>query len=574
MADDAKPSLSDRIRSKLAFSLAAWVTTLVGVLLILIAIMTWAVYSLDPLRIAWGDYMTVGRGAGFMVLWLLTCAATYVTVRVWMHEVPIGDRQIRDGWDAGIRLLADHGKRITDLPCFVVLGCQTRHQQDQWFGVLGHGTASTESTVSPAIDWRLNEDCLLVFCRDAGVYGNFLQSVPADTHRRSGQMIANEPPATRAVPAEIPSPAETSPDGTPAVESNDRPADTRHGDAGHQGTGDSPTMPAGQVALVTKPTARQKPGPANEPDTATHEDVLRTLDRADALVADAQQLRTVPQDFTPLPESPSSVQTTASQTRLIEFCERLRSARFPHSPINGTLVMVDSKILEHDVGSVRRVATAIRSDLDLMQQELGVSSPMTMAITEQDCHRQYAELRRRWSVGDEAGSPLLGRVFSPQAFPTESAMNGLADQAISKIQSQINRHLRRFDAADRSENHQLIRILIRCRRWRAKLAHLLVQACAPDPTTGNDPGEVSAQMISGVFAASPSAAGTSGSRDEGPDFVGAVIRRMVAQQNHLAWTPQTRARETIQSRLVIALAVISAALVVALLVQLYIAQRT
>ena len=108
MSDEPTPSLKDRLKSRLNVSLAAMVAALVGIGLLVFAAAAWLVYSIDPTRIAWGDYMTLQRGVWLLALWALSCVVTYVTVRIWMADIPLGDARVRAGWRSLADLLPRH----------------------------------------------------------------------------------------------------------------------------------------------------------------------------------------------------------------------------------------------------------------------------------------------------------------------------------------------------------------------------------------------------------------------------------------------------------------------------------
>ena len=126
---DSQPSHASRFRRLLRFSVAGWATIVMGVTLQVVAVTAWIVYSLDPSRVAWGNYMTLNQALGLLLLWALCCFLTYWSVRLWMRQPPIADKALRESWKSGRDWLAHHSYALGELPVFIVLGCWSRHLQ-------------------------------------------------------------------------------------------------------------------------------------------------------------------------------------------------------------------------------------------------------------------------------------------------------------------------------------------------------------------------------------------------------------------------------------------------------------
>lgn len=595
MADDAKPSPLQKIKSRFNLSLAAMVSMVVAVLLIGLAAIAWVIYATDPTRVAWGDYMTIGRAAGLIALWATTIAVTYMTVRVWMNDVPIGHRPVSEGWKAGEQLLARHGVQLSDLPCFVVLGCPTRHQQEQWFGATGVSTPHPASGQAPAIDWHLDQDRILIFCRDLGVYGGLLRSTEVDrpdeveNHAETpskpcGTDNVNAPTDQREA-----EPAST--DSTILLEQetknpvandsvmigSDGPQEDASGNVGsddgakHSADPISISDAPSTVAMAAPKTSATKSSAGQE--TTTFASAMQTLDRASALVSDAQSFSEAVVPEAPSPEPLSSVSTTNYQASMSQFCMRLRSARFPHSSINGILVLVDSQTFSSRTSTPREASEsgrllgrAIRKDLEQLQLELGVATPVTTLVSENNQPGDYLELCRRLRQVEPDRTTALGQTFSSEQIPTEDSMNELADNAIGQVENRIHKIFQLPRSLAQPQNYRLVRMLIRCRRWRSGLRSLMVESSATSQREGAE-GIVSSSeptIVSGLFVASP----TNSPVAEG--YVGSVIDRMISQQNHLAWTRDEQASWTRHRRALSGLAASTVLLAICLVVQLWI----
>ena len=570
MSDKPQPTIIDKMKSCVDLSLAAVAAMLVGIVLLSLAGITWLVYSVDPTRVAWGDYMTIERLLGLLALWCLTCLATYGSVRVWMNDTPVGHRRVREGWKAGMTLLSKHGTGIADLPCFIVFGCSTRHEQDQLVGKEGFGVAHQDASQCGAIDWHLSDDRILIFCRDVGVYARMLQnadrgkdsepSVPPKTRSdrlvESGEQAESEDSAASDTTATVAPPEDT-------VQDNVRDTD------GALASTDSHPSPTAVATVATDVQATKQ----SNAEKASIDRVLTQLDRANTLVHDAQAVGTMPLTaesiVESIPSTVSSVEKTMSQKLLSQLCGRLRAARFPHSPINGTMVMVNSGVIG-DPESARGLGRAIRNDLDQLRAELGVTSPVTVLVSDTDHHEDFAELARRLRISGQGQGQdvMLGKDFESGEIPTVDAMNRLAVDAVRQTQNRIHQIFQVRGSLAQPQNHRLVRVLLRCRRWRQALQGLMVESCSDvSASTAIEDPLTDAPIVSGLYFASPGSSSLAGG------FVRSVMDRMVGQQNHLVWTAREKRRTARYQRTIRALAFVTTALSIALAAQLWFFSR-
>lgn len=532
MTDKAKPSLADRIRAALDITLAAKATIAVGTIMWIIAGLVWVAYALDPTRVAWGDYMTWSRATWLLLLWVASCIATYATVRLWMREVPIRNPQMKAGWDAGIQLLADHGKRMGDLPCFVVLGCPTRHQQDKWLRSGGVGAGAVNRDETPAIDWHLRDDCLLVFLRETGVYARMILNGDADAAEKPDEHAPNIAVAASNEEAIGDSMPPKAPDGAPG---DPRPPEELEAQSPSDDDQDDLIASTAEHSASVRQTATLSA--ATKPSTTSQAALqsLKTLDEASLLIKDAQSLMIAGQP-PPIQEPLTSIETTDGQESLTEFCSRLRAARYPHSAINGVLVVVNSRSLGGGEASAQRIGQSVCSDLGVLTDELGVETSVTIAVAEHGHRHDYEELSQRLAANSDV-LPLLGRTASPQEHLSSEAIGSLADGMVENIEIQLSELLQASHSTSAPRNHRLLRILIRCRRWRHTFRAALVECVSVPRGEMNDRRETTAggsRMLAGVYLASPD-----GGTERGTLF-DTIVERMVAQQNHLAWTPTSR----------------------------------
>lgn len=568
-AGEKKPGLVSRIQSRLHISLAAIVTLIIGVCLIVLASVAWLLYSLDPSRLAWGDYMTVGRSVTVALLWFAVCGLTYWTVRLWMNDVPVGDPALRDGWDAGLKLFSRHGDRLADIPCFMVFGCDSRHHQERWMGEEGHATTPPSAEAKRSIDWHLGEDRILLFCSDVGVFADHGRVTLKSHNQRTALGLAGHsqsaigpgPPSQRVA-------FQAAPDDSHQADEKQRD-DSEDGDTKGGPTDDSDASPNGPAtetadspttaATMTLPS-KAKPALA----TTTESDPIKTLDRADALVRSAQTLENLVLEETsiglPVETNDSSLRTTKAQRTLSQLCHRLRAERFPHAAINGSLFLVESLLLQSDQNLARSTGRAIRRDLDLVRNELGVSAPITIVINDSECSDDFDELSRRLQPLHGTNSPVLGRRFSAEQVPNSEAMHTLAAESLETVEHTVHQALAMPDVLKQSDNHALIRMMIRVRRWKETLETMLVESCA----ARDGESAVAAPIVSGLFVASPPKPGSSSGR-----WIDSVLDHMVQQQNHLTWTEQEQQASARNRLLISVLAVASSVMIFGLIVQIW-----
>tara|TARA_R110002049_G_scaffold4601_2_gene31735 strand:+ start:20779 stop:22608 length:1830 start_codon:yes stop_codon:yes gene_type:complete len=605
MSDEAKPTAMQKIKSYFDLSLAALVSLVVGVILLALAGIAWLIYSLDATRIAWGDYMTTPRIVGLVGLWVLSVATTYFSVRVWMSDVPVGDRRIREGWKAGMKLLSKHGVALADLPCFVVFGCTNRHEQDLLVGADGHGTIHQSSAGLPAIDWHLSDERIMIFCRDIGVYGSLMQNFDAsETFATAGSSTTTQT-ATPRREASIATDADTK-DAEKNAASDDANTESdidqqanqdasSHANAADTQSDDDPessdestlspelsdtNSSASAPTLTADPVVKSSgTGTDVAARAETITSALTSLDRAnalvrDALVADPQAIDATPLISEEVVETPSitSIQATESQALLSQFCTRLRASRFPHSAINGALVVVDAAVVAASNQSARTVGRAIRSDLDQLRVELGVSSPVTMLVAEKEHADDFAELGRRLRIIGQDQDIALGKEFESAELPTVAAMNQLAGDSVRQIQHRIHQIFHTPRSLAQPQNHRLVRVLIQCRRWSDALRALMVESCASAETSHESASD--APIVSGLYIApagkSSHAASSQKSSMLTAGFIRAVLDRMVDQQNHLAWTSKERQRGAKHQWTVNLLRMLTLVLAIAFALQLWI----
>ncbi len=580
-----------RLQSMLRLSIAAWSTVAVGCLLLVVTMAAWVSYSFDPSRLAWGNYMTWRQGLLLTMLWTISCLLTYWSVRLWMRQPPIGDAALRMSWNQGKTWLASHSAGLTNAPVFIVLGCWSRHLQTQVF-VSGQHAPQPEDASDVPIDWVFTDEGVMLVCRDMGVYNRLLKKtrdeqlslvgrqaqtdLNAALNTASGESLTDQP-----LSSGLDAPAESADESAgPVVASNAADAESENAaDAGELDSGEStggesaggesnapnysPGSGGGAAQATPAMASVQTLAPRSDKQLARQFDSseptpFQTLDRVESLVAaaSADVSFTLPakiyRDAARLHVELDSVEKAATQGRMSNFCTLLKAARFPLSPINGTLVLVDPDTLG-DEAQARSLGRAIRSDLDQLQAELGVSSPTTTLVVTSRDSEDFTELARRLNTKQQPQRGL-GQSFDVQQIPTAESLCQLVDGAVAATGRKIEDVLGDPQSLTQPNNHRLVRLAIRCRSWRRKLQWLMVESCATGQTATNDP-----TIVSGLYVA-----GT-GTEPLRKAWLQAVMRQLSAEQNHLVWTLAERGQQQRQRRILNFLMVLNALLVITLL---------
>src|SRR6056297_216361 len=571
MSDDPPPPLMTRLRARWNLSLAAVATIVVGAVLVVVALIAWIVYASSPSRVAWGSYLTWQQAVSLFGLWCLSCGLTYWTVRLWMQPVPGGDRRFQASWQAGQRWLAGHGVDLKDMPCFVVLGCRSRHDQEQLFTAGRHATHST-GDADAVIDWFLTDDCVLLICRQVGLYSQLLQKTKAV--RSSSVQAAAEDPLAGAV--ELTDGLEAAESDLSASAEADEPSSGSGEFSDFLATHPSPLPSASQQGDAAAPRSHVATRPSLQPrlrPTMPETDpALETLDRMSEWVRQATepdawpQALATPTDLAAEPPLLDSLEKATAQQLLAEVCGQLKVSRFPYSPINGTLVVVDPEELSGDPAA-RAYGRAIRSDLEQLQQELGVASPVTTLVVEHAHPLDIAEFIRRLGRDAATGAatphrrpafvqpPLLGQAFHAEELPSERAMVALVDRALVGISHRVEQVLGQPEALTQPENHRLVRMAIRCRAWRRRLQWMMLESGA---TVTHDDPAVEPLIVAGLFMAGSG----HGLQSEAMQ---AVLQHLLQQQNHLTWTASERRlhqrQQTLQTGLIFGVVLLAGILV-------------
>ncbi len=558
MSDEPTISITDRILRRLHFGLPMLAAMAVGCVLLGVVLFAAVLYSLDPSRVAWGSYLSLGRALVMLGLWGIAIVLTYWTTRFWMMQPAFVEKKIEANWSQGLNWLARQGVNLKSAPCFIVLGCSTRQFQEQVFQQGEHAPLNANAPDS-LIDWHVREDAVYIMLRNVGMYAAVAAKIKASTNQlsRGLPMLPAGMAATRIerCEASLHGPWKNA-ERPVGLEENEvdgeieslSEAPTRH--LQKTGLQEENASAANSTRAVLTLAEESEQSTAVESHTS-----FQTLDRLATLVSEVTESFSAQAHSTVMVEEVNetlfvdSIETNQSQCYLAETLKLLGVHRYPYSPINGILVVVDPQNLEGDL-MARSVGRAIRQDLELIQQNAGVTCPTTVLVSDSKHAKDYSEYCRR--VGSKTKSvdgvpdaaaysstiPMLGREYNREEIPCQQSMLALVDQAIATVTNRVEDVLSDASALTQPENHRLIRLSIRCRKLLRPLQWLMVESCATLPAD-TDP-----MILSGLFFSARGAGGLQSG------LSAAAINHMYRLQHQLIWNDDVIRQYRWQQRMV------------------------
>jgi len=236
--------------------------------------------------------------------------------------------------------------------------------------------------------------------------------------------------------------------------------------------------------------------------------------------------------------SPAAVAEQAA--RLRHLCGLIARARRPYCPINGVLVVLPFAVLDSD-NDASQAASAAEQDLEVARVELEVQCPVFALFC--DLHRSpgFREFLTRLPAGQR--DRRLGQRFPLVPDVEESAMPGVVQQGVQSLCDSLLPslvyNLFRVEGASGTTatatemtegNLRLYGLLAELRERHKRLSRLLTRGLLLDKGGG--------YLFGGVYLS-----GTSTDANGEQVFVGGVFQRLIANQNHVAWTPEALATE-------------------------------
>ncbi|MFO1065047.1 MAG: type VI secretion protein IcmF/TssM N-terminal domain-containing protein [Pirellulales bacterium] len=581
-----KPTLLKRLHSLLPSSPAALAAWAVSGTLLSAALATWLVYRQDPKRLAWGDYMDWTQGLCLIALVVGVSVVTYWSVRIWCLDYPSEDEELERAWQSGMKMLSQRGVRLDSLPVVLVLGCDGANMQRALIDATGkRRLCETVPAAEAPVRWHLLEDVIVLCCGDIGCFTAIQKRLP---------IIAN---ASSQITSTVAVTAQTRSETYAALESIDDVngsayASTIGSSSIHSSMsnsmGSSSSMQTNHItarvnrsvfressAAVATPPVRSPMGVKSSAPNAEVDIVGRVDERLQTAHRLLNDLERIGNSSDPLgiepdqfedwqPDSLSSTEQVR-QTRLLDdLGRRLKAARRGAAPLNGILVRVATRDLANATSRAGECGRGLRSDLNHLQNTLGLQAPTILMCDQLQADAGFAELIRR--VGPQAAEAgVIGRHISVRKPLTSAGASHAAEAALTDLKLAVTDQLRMRRAVLQPTNHRLFQLLLRCRGpLAAALKRFLIETLSEDDS---DRAPHEALPAAGIYFSS-----LGNVEGHGPDatraFARGVWQRLEAQQELLRWTDAERRSERARLICVRAMQLLCAALLTAAALQL------
>lgn len=229
---------------------------------------------------------------------------------------------------------------------------------------------------------------------------------------------------------------------------------------------------------------------------------------------------------------PNNLDTSDQIPRLQYVCRLLKRIRRPHCGINGLVTLIPFDLSRVGTLHLSAIAQSARSDVNTVQETLGVRVPVTALLIGVEQDKGFTELTRRLQPG--LLSRRLGGRFDLRSRPTPSELNIHSDRLCDAFEDWVYRLFASDDAlAQQRGNRKLFALISRIRhelkpRLRIVLGHAF--GCDGGTTSGDESSE-DAFFFSGCYFA---AAGAQTGR---PAFVKGVLHdKLIDEQSQVQWT--------------------------------------
>jgi hypothetical protein len=145
---------------------AAWVLFLFLIVLVLVV---WTLYFLNPVHVPWRHAMSWQRMAAVLALVFATPLTLYWALRYWLIRYQSRFPDIDRAWDAGIRALRNHGISLATTPVFVILGSPSPEIEESLMDAAGREFPVRGVPEGPApLHWYANDEAIYLVCSETG----------------------------------------------------------------------------------------------------------------------------------------------------------------------------------------------------------------------------------------------------------------------------------------------------------------------------------------------------------------------------------------------------------------------
>ncbi len=503
-------------------SRAAKFASLCCALLLLLTLLAWIVFQLDPARVAWSDYMTLSRGVMLVVLLAITTSAIYFSALFWLDEAPASIDEVESAWQSGLKALAHVGLSIRDLPVFLFVGAATTQQQRQFINASNLKLlVEAPAAVNAPLNWFASDDAIYLFCGSAGVLGRTIDHLK----KSSGYFVADN---QQGFESWRPAPGEAvfseSIDDSASFSATGR-SDVSLSQA-------APISPIRQSLAHSEPggtaTLTQQRGVAQSRLEQQTEQQLNALDLLvqTELEHDQQRVSRPHRLQAANLSSLTSREVAVGQQALTDICMRLRGQRRPVAGINGVGLLVDIGVATSSDSAARQCGDAVRSDLKQVRDLLGQHAPISIILTGAEYQPGVTEAIRRLGAA-RASNLTLGHACDPREINSGRLIETSVEQLLVSIERLVHHLMRSPESLTIPGNNHLVQLTIECRqRFRKPLQILLSQALLAN----HDTTIPQSAFFNGLFLAAI------GDRPIDRGFAGPLLNRLQTQQHWLAWS--------------------------------------
>jgi IcmF-related N-terminal domain len=432
---------------------------------------------------------------------------------------------IDHAWKEGLRVLAESGINMRNVPVFLVLGRPVEGEDNVLLAAqLGFKVREIPRWPEAPLRFSGNDEAVFITCPGASVLGRHITLLIEEM--QEALRLANLSPETGDVHVEIATPAQA------AGESAQAAVAATTSDAELQTSAQSATMSAaageGSSSLSTE-------GKTDYLKQQEHRVVGLLEAETLAEKPAAQSRRRV---F--LKNKPQVQEVMA---RLQHVCQLITRQRRPYCPINGVVVLLPLAATDSDEDAAQ-ATTACELDLTVVSEMLKIQCPIYAIACDAEKAPGFREFLARMPANqrdrrmgqrfplvpdvEASGVPAMVQegvgwfayTFLPalvyNLFHLDSGSNGHPQQSLLPDAVAGNMRLYQFLSEMRSRRQRLTRFLTR---------GLLLDT--PDSF-----------FFGGIYLAGT---GPDAERDRG--FVSGVFQRLLQDQNYVAWTPEALAQD-------------------------------
>jgi hypothetical protein len=150
-------------------SLPARASLVLGLFLVLLVVVAWTSFLLNPAHVAWRHAISWTRIAAVVALVFLTPVTFYWALRFWLVGYRSRFPDIDYAWKAGIEALKRNGISLKATPVFLVVGLPSPELEEAIMDACGREFTVRGVPEGPApLHWYANLEAIYLVCSEAG----------------------------------------------------------------------------------------------------------------------------------------------------------------------------------------------------------------------------------------------------------------------------------------------------------------------------------------------------------------------------------------------------------------------